>query len=161
MSETSACGRRHIWILFTEGRACGVRSLWKIFILSLGQFCMFLSRAPGMGCRTWAQGLTLITMPIASYCVVHVQVCFFLNTLSASKTTENLENLWFELPSLILEKLGLLIFLPRVQKINSVLDFSRTNNIVPAPTPPPPHFVGKGWPSSTFGLLGGGGEEKK
>lgn len=29
--KTSACGRRHIWTLFAEGRACGAREFMKDF----------------------------------------------------------------------------------------------------------------------------------
>lgn len=98
-------------------------------------------------------------MPITSYRMVYVQVCFLLNSLSASKTTKNLENLGFELPSLLLEKLGLLILLPHVQKRNSFLDFPEQT--ISSPPPALPRFVGEAWPGSTFGLPGGGGEEKK
>lgn len=36
MSETSACGRRHIWILFTEARECGAKEFVEDFYPFLG-----------------------------------------------------------------------------------------------------------------------------
>ena len=78
--------------------------------------------------------------------MARVQVCLLLYTWSVSKTTKNLKNLGFELPSLILQKLDLIILPPHIQKRNSFPDFPEQTLFPPC--------VGGGWTRQHIRALG-------
>lgn len=125
--KTSACGRRHIWILFTEGREF-VEDFYPFPLVESACFCQELLE---WDVECGPRGLTSITTHVPSYRTVCVQVCLLLRSRSASQTTENVRNLGLELPSLILQKLDLLILPPHIQKRTSFLDFPETNTTSP------------------------------
>lgn len=84
--KTSACGKRHIWILFTEGREF-VEDFYPFPLVASACFCQKLLE---WDVECGPRGLTSITTHVPSHRTVRVQVCLLLHTRSASQTTKNI-----------------------------------------------------------------------